>query len=112
VRACVRGRGLTHSAHGSIMASMLPRTNARRGRKLLIASIGVATMSYVATSCGTTTGPADGRADVMNDIPVANLVAPPVDVQGQDGQPQDVQHHDTRDDFPVANLVAPPVDGH
>jgi hypothetical protein len=90
---------------------MQPRP--RVARKLLVASFGVATMSYVA-SCGSTTttatgdggaqdGPAqdalaqDGKQpDVIDDFPVANLVAP------------DTGFQDTIDDFPVANLVAQP----
>ncbi len=85
---------------------MPPRTP-RTTRKLLVASIGVATMSYVVYSCASTANGNDAAADVqrdavnMNDIPVANLVAPPVDA-----------HDDTMqmEDIPVANLVAPPVD--
>jgi hypothetical protein len=85
----------------------------RVGRKILIASIGVATLNYAGISCGggETAGnlappPNDGAADravadsphghdAVDDFPVANLVAPPPDAM---------------DDFPVANLVAPPPD--
>jgi hypothetical protein len=85
----------------------------RVGRKILIASIGVATLNYAGISCGgsETSGnlappPADGAADhavadathghdAIEDFPVANLVAMPPDAF---------------DDMPVANLVAPPMD--
>ncbi len=59
----------------------------RRGRKLLVASLGVAAVSYVA--CGSS-----------NKDTVANLVAPPADAAA------DTQSFDV-----VANLVAPPTDG-
>src|SRR4029077_7807860 len=53
------------------------------GRKLLIASVGVATVSYVAlsTSCGSssTTGNPPPPSDAADEFPVANLVAPPFD---------------------------------
>jgi hypothetical protein len=69
------------------------------GRKLLIASVGVATVSYVAlsTSCGSssTTGNVPPPSDAADEFPVANLVAPPFDAA---------------EEFPVANLVAPPLD--
>jgi hypothetical protein len=86
----------------------------RVGRKILIASIGVATLNYAGISCGggETTGnlvgpppPNDGAADqavadsshgtdAVEDRPVANLAVIP----------------DVLDDFPVANLVAMPPD--
>jgi hypothetical protein len=95
---------------------------------LLVASIGVATLNYVGVNCGgsSTTGnpPSDASSDliavgnlaapvdaasdttkdgaqqhdVIEDFPVANLVA--ADVAG-----------DVIDDFPVANLVAQPDAG-
>jgi len=80
------------------------------GRKLLIASIGVATLNYAGVQCGgsTSTGPGnadassssgvahDGAAnDAVEDFPVANLA----------------QFPDVFDDFPVANLVAFPDAG-
>lgn len=52
-------------------------------RKLLIASIGVATINYVATACGGSTagGPGGTAQDAGNDITMpptsANLPAPP-----------------------------------
>jgi hypothetical protein len=89
------------------------------GRKLLIASIGVATLNYVGVSCGgnETSGnlapppPTDASRDVaahdgpsdsqtIDDFPVANLAAMP-----------DVSPADVLDDFPVANLVAMPDAG-
>jgi hypothetical protein len=66
------------------MASMAQRK--RHGRKLLIASIGVAAVSYVAcsgddstpsTDAGQTTG-SSGATGFGGDV-VANLVAPPID---------------------------------
>lgn len=91
----------------------------RKGRKLLVASIGVATMAYVGANCGgsenvvanllappvdaskDTANPVkDAAPDLVDDFPVANLVAPPVDARAID----------VVEDFPVANLVAPPVD--
>jgi hypothetical protein len=72
------------------------------GRKLLVASIGVATFNYVGVSCGnsSTTGNPQGDAS-YNDIAVGNLAAP-LDAA------KDATHHDAIDDFPVANLVAQP----
>jgi hypothetical protein len=67
----------------------------KRGRKLLVASVGVAAVSYVA--CG-----GDGPGVV------ANLVAPPPDDAGVTDAP--------KSDTPpinwdvVANLIAPPRD--
>ncbi len=60
----------------------------RLGRKLLVAAVGVATVSYVACSQNTTSGnlvapPADAMTDVAPDVgPDAisgNLIAPPPD---------------------------------
>lgn len=80
----------------------------RKGRKLLVASLGVATMTYVGVQCGGTTtsneDKADAKieaaADALDDFPVANLVGPP-----------DVDVADALDDFPVANLAPPPDAG-
>jgi hypothetical protein len=82
-----------------------------KGRKLLVASIGVATMSYVAYSCGNATNPTDAQSDSqadaqsdsqadtqMNDVPVANLALPP-DAHAMDSGV---------DDMPIANLAIPP----
>jgi hypothetical protein len=97
---------------------MIPAMSTPFGRKLLVASIGVATVSYVACSNGDNTqntgdagkdsgkdtaGQVDAPMDNQAmDAPVANLVAPP---------PPDA-NGDTTDsevfDAPVANLVAPP----
>ena len=87
----------------------MPRPRQPLGRKLLIASIGVATLNYAGVHCGgSTTGPGnpdaasssgvahDGAAsDAVEDFPVANLA----------------QFPDVIDDFPVANLVAFPDAG-
>jgi hypothetical protein len=73
----------------------------RVARKLLVASLGVASVSYVAcgrteTPDGTDAGLADGSTkDSALDRLVANLVAPP---------------EDARSEELVANLVAPPED--
>jgi hypothetical protein len=74
---------------------MAPRRH--HGRKLLVASIGVATLNYVGVHCGgtTTTSPsADGGP--VADSPVGNLAA------------RDTGSQDAIEDFPVANLVAFP----
>ena len=76
----------------------------RKGRKLLVATLGVAAVSYVGCSSDTETvanlmapDARDARADRGSPADVvANLVAPDV---GSGGSPADV----------VANLVAPDV---
>jgi hypothetical protein len=73
---------------------MTPRK--RKGRKLLVASIGVAAVSYVACG-GEDTSDQKPKTDASSDV-VANLVAPP---DGDDVITNDV----------VANLVAPPDTG-
>jgi hypothetical protein len=81
------------------------------GRKLLVASIGVATLNYVGVNCGgaTTTGPGNGDGGPVADSPIGNLV-------GRDA-PEDfpvanlVAFPDAIDDLPVANLVAFPDAG-
>jgi hypothetical protein len=102
-------------------------------RKLLVASVGVATVTYVAltSSCGSNPTVANlvvPPADASEDFPVANLVAPPADGSDQfrdatngadatngdattDAKRDAVSDHSVIDDFPVANLVAPPFDG-
>ena len=82
---------------------MVPRR--RIGRKLLVASLGVASVSYVA--CGSTdiSSPSDAGADVANDRVVGNLVGPG-DAQ-QDRTPPPL---DAPVDQLVANLVPPPQD--
>jgi hypothetical protein len=93
----------------------------RVGRKLLVASIGVATMTYVGVNCGGSTtndgtdqadATPDTSADAVDDFPVANLVAPPLDGanDAQADAPEDAPA-DAIDDFPVANLVPPPDAG-
>ena len=88
-----------------------------QSRKLLIASIGVASMTYVATtslvtSCGGSTAAssqkdsgkgsdAAGGADAIDDFPVANLAVMP------DAPNDSLQI----DDFPVANLAVMPDSG-
>jgi hypothetical protein len=106
----------------------------RVGRKILIASIGVATLNYAGVSCGGSEvappGPgvdsgADQAADqaaadqaaadstrgpdVIDDFPVANLVATPDVIEDRPVANLAVIP-DAFDDFPVANLVAPPMD--
>jgi hypothetical protein len=109
---------------------MAPRRH--HGRKLLVASIGVATLNYVGLQCGgTTTESSDGGG--VTDAPIGNLVARDVggpdlnvpdtnaadtnlpDANGPDTKPADANASDrsVRDvveDFPVANLVAFPPD--
>jgi hypothetical protein len=70
---------------------MTPRK--RKGRKLLVASIGVAAVSYVACG-GEDTSDQKPKTDAGSDV-VANLIAPP------DSDTNDV----------VANLIAPPDTG-
>jgi hypothetical protein len=65
----------------------------RRGRKLLVASLGVAAVSYV--GCG----------DNDNNPTVANLVAPPPGMDSGDAKDDMGSLLDV-----VANLVAPPRD--
>jgi hypothetical protein len=72
------------------------------GRKLLIASIGVATLNYVGIQCGGSASPGSG-----------NLVPPPdgsssSSSSGGSSGGADAHTHDAIDDFPVANLVALP----
>jgi hypothetical protein len=109
------------------------------GRKLLVASIGVATLSYVGVHCGgsETTGasqdaspdlqtsgnlapPPDAHYDVGSsssgaDGPSGSDGAPGKDATSADGSGADAIGFDALDDFPVANLVALPEagsDGH
>ena len=84
-------------------------------RKLLVASIGVATMTYVATtslvtscSSSSTQGKIDsGTSDAVDDYPVANLAVMP-DSSGMQDSPSDTLQVD---DFPVANLAVIPDAG-
>jgi hypothetical protein len=78
-----------------IMEPMTPRK--RKGRKLLVASIGVAAVSYVA--CGGSDTSDKSTQDAGSDV-VANLIAPP------DTGTDQVVNNDV-----VANLVAPPDTG-
>jgi hypothetical protein len=79
------------------------------GRKLLVASLGVAALSYVGCGNGPITGnliapPGDAATDAATDAPpsVGNLVAPP---------PADAAPPDAPGDAPTAgNLLPPPVD--
>lgn len=107
---------------------MTPRT--RTPRKILVASLGVATMTYVMASCGggevvanlvgptPESGPPDGKADTRDEFPVANLVAIPMDAPADvtkdavgDTRGDSPRDAFTIDEFPVANLVAIPIDG-
>jgi len=97
---------------------------ARTSRKILVASMGVATVSYVISCGGAFTSNEDGGSDAntVDEHPVANLAvrdATPIDHMmtnegGSDGEPPADSKPDTIDDFPVANLVAvdvlPPKD--
>jgi hypothetical protein len=89
---------------------MPPKTVSRRrvGRKLLVASLGVAAVNYVACSSSSTTGtnePDGSTIDSGADQFVSgNLM----------GQPSDAKQDNAAEDAPlealVANLVPPPVD--
>src|SRR5438874_1242356 len=88
-------------AHNGFMSA--PR--APKGRKLLVASLGVAAISYVACkseTSGNLVAP-DNYDSSVEDSPVANLVAPPP----ADAHSSDVAE-DVVEDWAVANLVAPP----
>jgi hypothetical protein len=103
------------------------RVPARHGRKILVASIGVATMHYV-IACGNSQSSSNGDGgsgdegntfdspvgnlgptpdahtrDTIDDTPVANLVAADIS--------NDTKSTDTIDETPVANLVVSPDSG-
>jgi hypothetical protein len=91
----------------------------RPGRKILVATIGVATLNYVAVSCGGSSSTGSGTdaamgdtgSDHIDEVPVANLVAIPPDAIEEFPVANLVAiPPDALDDFPVANLVAPPMD--
>jgi len=97
----------------------------RQSRKILVASIGVATMSYVIacggteTSSGGDSGTDGATADrTTTDAPVGNLgVMPEAGTDTIDETPvanlvalPDAPN-DTMDEFPVANLVVAPDSG-
>jgi hypothetical protein len=88
-------------------------TRPRFARKLLTASIGVATVSYVTavTSCGgdtnATTDAAPDDANAERAVVVGNLAPVPTDAQLMDASQFDV-----REDFIVGNLVLIPTDAH
>ena len=73
----------------------------RPSRKLLVASIGVATVSYMAATASCSSS--------SQGAPVGNLVAPPNDASqtGDATQPADSP---TGEEFAVGNLVAFPLD--
>lgn len=84
------------------------RPRIRHGRKLLVASLGVAAVSYVACGGNTTSNPTPSHpdaADVQNDFPVGNLAVPQPDAASEDVQ-QEFNPFDV-----VANLMAPPDGG-
>ena len=109
---------------------------ARTSRKILVASMGVATMTYI-VACGGNTestgdgGPAgDGPLDhaTIDEFPAGNLVARPDtgapddaasdgptdgpgDVEVMDVNAKDMSVPDTIDEFPIGNLVARPDSG-
>jgi hypothetical protein len=86
------------------MPGMLPRR--RIGRKLLVASIGVASVSYVA--CGSTdiSTPTDAGSE---ERVVGNLAGPDGNF-GDHNPPPDAVIEDAPLDQLVANLIAPPFD--
>jgi hypothetical protein len=103
---------LTPEAPELTISWSMPRPTTPHPRKLLVASIGVATMTYVASTtfvaaCGGSTSPGardSGNAqDAVEDYPVANLAVIP------DARPNDAMQ---MDDFPVANLAVMPDAGH
>ena len=84
---------------GAIHRTLSSMERRRVGRKLLVASIGVASVSYVACGGGGT---------------VANLVAPPMDGSidaKKDGVVPDVMQDVMQGMDVVANLMPPPMDG-
>jgi hypothetical protein len=119
----------------------MPAARRAPSRKLLVASIGVASMTYVATTtilpaCGggnsgsSFGGEAGGLDSAVGnlmgpqlDSPVGNLGAPDTSVNHWDARPGDSQAADSTssdsqpsdalqiDDFPVANLAAMPDAG-
>jgi len=73
------------------------KSRVRRARKLLVASIGVAAVSY---ACGASQKPKNETTE-----PVGNLVAPPPQEEPADAAPPPEKVPE-----PVGNLVAPPPD--
>jgi hypothetical protein len=96
------------------MSHVKPRP--RVARKLLTASLGVATISYVAavTSCSSddsaggkdaqATGDGSTALDAQSEFVVGNLAPRPIDGSLTDTQPMTIP------DVAVGNLVAPPPD--
>ncbi len=88
-----------------------------KSRKLLVASLGVATMTYVATttllpacsssSSGSGTVDSGHASDAIDDFPVANLAVMPDTGMSEDAPTDSLQI----DDFPVANLAVVPDAG-
>ncbi len=91
-----------------------------KSRKLLVASLGVASMTYVATTtllpaCSSSSssggnvdsGQQASDSSTMDDYPVANLAVMP-DTGMQPDAPNDAMQ---LDDFPVANLAVMPDAG-
>jgi hypothetical protein len=89
-------------------------TRPHHGRKLLVASIGVATLNYVGLQCGgstTTSNETEAGSDAVSEFPVGNLAPAPHDApSGADAVSGHADARDAIDDFPVANLVAFPPD--
>lgn len=79
----------------------------RPGRKLLVASLGVAAVTYVACSSGSGGGGSGGSGGV-----VGNLVGPDPDssVDGSAGSSSDAQPDKFSDFDQIANLVPPDYD--
>jgi hypothetical protein len=102
----------------------------RPGRKVLIASIGVATLNYVAVSCGGNTSlgssfDSGGSTDTgtlldtgIDQFQVVGNFAPPPPPSDATADAIDdfavdnllASPPDAIDEFPVANLVVPPMD--
>jgi hypothetical protein len=76
----------------------------RPTKKLLVAAVGVATVSYVA--CGDTSNPPPPPVDAQADMPVSGNLVPPPDATVDDGgDPADMQP-----DLPVSGNLVPPPD--
>jgi hypothetical protein len=90
----------------------------RLARKLLTASLGVATLSYVTavTSCGGETGAVDASPGDERTGPgpvVGNLAPGPTDAQKADVTGAiDATQPDVREEFIVGNLAPIPIDAH
>jgi len=87
------------------MSEQKPRPGLKLGRKLLVATVGLATVSYVACGGSTSSGPSttsDAAVDgaVQSDITSGNLLPPP-----------DTKPDTYTADITSGNLVPPPDTG-